>query len=192
MCEQTRELDTVAGIEDKRGFDHLSIIRSKPRTMIAGIDLDHDLDRIVTFRCESDEVAGHTRARNKHLQIEATVHQVGDVPELVRGYADRVRQVGEAVVEEVLGFAKRRHRPWPDLTPVCDSGDLARLGRLQMRPQTHVMRAQVIAHAPRIALDPLSISDQGRCFEVSELHECRAPVRVQRLLRPVLRSPPHR
>jgi hypothetical protein len=147
--------------------------------MAVAVDFDHrrelHAERLAFFR---DSLRGFD-AVEQYCYVCAFALERRHMIELVGGNTHRVENVGDPVRQEVLRLLQCRHRDAAALvdasgpTLQCAFDDVDRFRRLDVRPQRHAERGQVLAHPREIAIEQVTVEDQRRRFEIGEMHEVR-------------------
>src|SRR5207247_539261 len=85
--------------------------------------------------------------------LRAAPREIDHAIELCRSDSDRVEDVLETVVEEILRLAQRRDRDRPGVRAERQPRDLEILRGLHVRAQDDALRLEALAHRAAIALD---------------------------------------
>jgi hypothetical protein len=134
--------------------------------MPIAVDLDQRRHRHAFARARLDERPGALLAVHDHAHFRATARERGETARLLRHHADRVKDVAEAVVEEILGLAHGGHgdRARGRVQRALDH--LGALGGLHVRAQHDAVRLHAAAHRFAIALELLDVEEQRGSIEV--------------------------
>jgi hypothetical protein len=103
--------------------------------MIVGVDFDQDWQGVAPFGAPRCDQAGHLDVVEYDRQPGPTSPQVEYVLQLVRRDTDGIKQIGEAMIEEILCFSERRDRQWPGWTARDKARNLGALRGFDVGPK---------------------------------------------------------
>ncbi len=118
MGHHTPKLGARGGVQDPADLDNsVQVVRRDARAPAVRVDLDQHRERRPEGLRLPGRDLGHLGAVEDEGELGSAPLQRRGVRQLRRHDADRVEDVGEAVIEEIFGFPERR------------DGDPARLPR---------------------------------------------------------------
>jgi hypothetical protein len=164
------QLGPLRAIEAAADLHQARVARRDSGTAAVGVDLDqHREGRAQRGRPLRRKVR-RLDAVEDDRHVRAAPPQVRDVRQLPRRNSDRVENVGEAVGEEMLRLPQRRDGDPARLRLDGKAHRVDRLGRLDVRPQRHAEAGKALAHSCDVAGEARPVEDQGRRFEVNDMH----------------------
>src|SRR5690349_20808066 len=148
MRHDTRELHA----EYARNFRETTAVRMNSSAMVAGVELDQDVEvrAMSCDRARSVEIVGNQR------NIDTTIDEPRCPIQFLRRLRGSDQYVAESVSGEIFRLCKSRHRDSARLSIRREPRDHGRLRSLEMRTKMNAKRMRPRTHAREVALeDPL-------------------------------------